>query len=116
VKARTTFITITMALVVGTAPAAACLAMVHEAPVAERAHGGCDPTPDSPSTVLCPVSHMVIPADAPVTPTWAPGDFHAAAHPGAWITVSLLPVSKPPPFVPQARSAPIHLLHATFLI
>lgn len=113
-KTRSTVLAAALAVLVGAAPAVACLATAHEAPVVEHAPTGCDPSPAAPSATLCPDSGMVIPADGPAAPIVGATGLDAASHPGE---------VRPPDFAagpahvtPTARSAPIHLLHAIFLI
>lgn len=113
-KIRITLLASFMAVLLAAAPAAACLAMAHEAPVAERHHGGCGETPDSSSLASCadtgsfvPVKELVM---APVAAVPV-ASFRLGEAPSPIRDAVALSGSRA-----RARSAPIHLLHATLLI
>lgn len=108
---RRTFLAGTLAVLVAAAPAAACLAMASEAPLAEHATD-CDSSPDAPSATLCAISGTVVPTGGLTAPMPFAVGYVAAFRPG-----EVLALDRPDPApTPRARSAPIHLLHATFLI
>lgn len=111
-KTRTTILAVVLTVLVGAAPAVACLAMTHQAPVVDHAPAGCDSSPHAPSATLCAISGTVVPADGPAAPTPLAIGFVAAYHPGEGLALERGAAAPPP----RARSAPIHLLHATFLI
>lgn len=109
---RRTFLAGALAVLVAAAPAAACLAMASEAPLAEHAPTDCDSSPDAPSATLCAISGTVVPTGGLTAPPPLAVGYVAVSRPGE---VLALDRSDPAP-TPRARSAPIHLLHATFLI
>lgn len=113
-KTRTILLAAALALLVGAAPAAACLAAAHEAPAAERAPSDCEPTHHAASGALCPDSGRMIPATGLAAPTPVTVGYEGAPHPGAVLAPDR--GAGPAHVPPRARSAPIHLLHATFLI
>lgn len=111
-RTRTTLLAAALAVIVAAAPAAACLARVYEAPLDEHAPTGCDSSPDAPSAALCAISGTVVPTAGLTAPAPLVVGYAAAARPG-----EALALDRPDPApTPRARSAPIHLLHATLLI
>lgn len=112
---RTSLLAAVVALLLAAAPAAACLAMVHEAPVAERHHGGCGGAPESPSFALCADTGSFVPVKELVTAPPVPPVLVASFHPGE-APQPIHDAVTPSGQRPRARSAPIHLLLAAFLI
>lgn len=111
---RAIFLAAFMAVLLAAAPAAACLAMAHEAPVAERHHGGCGQSADSSPLAPCADTGSFVPVKELVTAPVAAvrvASFRLGEAPSPIRDAAAPPGSRPP-----ARSAPIHLLHATFLI
>lgn len=102
-----------LALLVAAVPVAACLMTAHEAPAAERAHEGCEDSSNAPSGDLCAVTGSVVTTSAATKPT--PVAPVALPFPSEQPALDRGGSGSTPP-VPRARSAPIHLLHATFLI
>lgn len=112
-KIRIPVLAVALTLLVGAAPAAACLSMA-DAATTEHHPTGCDPSPDAPSATLCSDSGTVIPANGSAEPTADAAGLDAASHPGEARTPDRADGASH--VTPRARSAPIHLLHATFLI